>query len=590
MLLPAALCLATLTAQTAARKPAPASSAQVRRWMASLSLDQRIAQLIILPFFGDNPGSQTKAYGQFADQVRHMGIGGLILINRVRQGAVQNAEPLATAAFLNRMQKLARIPLIVGGDFERGISMRISGATRYPHQMAFAAARDPDATRRMAAATARESRAVGVHWVFAPVADVNNNPDNPIINIRAFSEDPKEVATHVKAYLEGARSDPNSKVLVTVKHFPGHGDTSVDTHLGLGKVEGSRQRLAEMELVPFQAAIASGVDSVMTAHLWVPAIDTREVPATVSPAVLTNLLRKELGFSGLVTTDAMDMQGLSGLLAPGEAAVRALEAGADVLLMPARPVEAMRAIRAAVEKGRIHQRRIDESVERILAAKVRLGLHKKRFADLEALSDALDREEDRQLAQRIADKAVTLVRNEGQLTPIEQPERSCWYMLIENRHGQQGIQMSDFLEQRLPTAKRWLLDSQMSRADLEAARRQSSDCGAIVVAAYAGFRGTGALPDGFTWLVESLSSSGQPLILVGLGNPYLLRAFAKVPAFLATFSTVPPSEIAAVKAILGDIAISGSLPVTIPGIARYGDGLKVAAKTGGNLTQGPGVR
>src|SRR6185295_19022884 len=215
---------------------------------------------------------------------------------------------------------------------------------------------------------------LGVQWVFAPVADVNNNPQNPVINIRSYGENPDEVAEHVAAYIDGAHSDPKNPVLVTAKHFPGHGDTTIDSHLDLARLEASRDRISEVELKPFQAAIAHKVDSIMTAHMTVPAIDPSDIPATVSVRVLTGLLREDLGFQGLVITDAMEMAGLAKQFNTGEASVRAIEAGADVLLMPPDPGVAIRAVLAAVGRGRISRKRIDDSALRILEAKVRLGL------------------------------------------------------------------------------------------------------------------------------------------------------------------------------------------------------------------------
>jgi len=579
------LCLAAIgvTAQTkkgkappraAAAKPVSTEAQQVKRWMAGMTLRDKIAQLIIIPFYGDNPNARSRAYRRFAQQVQQLQVGGLILVNRSVNGLVQPAEPTTAAAFINRMQRLARVPLIVGGDFERGSSMRVHNTAKFPHNMAFAAARDLDANRQLGAATAREARAIGVHWIFAPVADVNNNPDNPIINIRSYSENPQEVSNFVKAYIDGARSNPQHKVLVTVKHFPGHGDTAIDTHLGLGKIEASKQRLTEMELAPFRAAIAAGVDSVMTAHLWVPSIDPREIPATVSSAVLTDLLRKEMGFKGLISTDAMDMQGLSKQFPGGESSVRALEAGADVLLMPGNVDQAIRGVLAAVRSGRITQKRLDESVEKLLHAKVQLSLHRKKLVDLESVSDDLDTEEDEALAQKVAEGALTLVRNEGGIVPLKEPAQSCWYVLSEARGGQQGRKLVEELARRAPDAKRWTLDPLYTPAEVEEAVQAGASCTTVVVAAFAGFRGGGTLPAIYNGLMDALGNT-RPVVLVGLGNPYLVRSFPKVPAFLATFSTVQPSEVAVVKALLGEIGISGHLPVTLPGIAKYGEGIQL---------------
>ncbi|HET9321147.1 MAG TPA: glycoside hydrolase family 3 N-terminal domain-containing protein, partial [Bryobacteraceae bacterium] len=309
----------------------------VNRWMKSLSLREKVAQLVMIPFTGHSLSTRTKEYRKFVHLIRDVRVGGLILVNVAQGRLVQRAEPHELASFVNRMQRLSRLPLLVSGDFERGASMRVSDTTVFPHAMAFAAAGDPALTRYEGEVTAREARALGVQWVFYPDADVNNNPDNPIINIRSFGENPQVVSQHVAAFIEGAESDRRNRILTTAKHFPGHGDTAIDTHLGLATITADRKRLNDVELIPFRAAIAKGVDSVMTAHISVPAIDPADVPATLSPAILTKLLRDELGFHGLIVTDAMDMGGITVRYAPGEAVVRAVLAGVDALLMPPVP-------------------------------------------------------------------------------------------------------------------------------------------------------------------------------------------------------------------------------------------------------------
>ncbi|MBI4910868.1 MAG: hypothetical protein HY820_45065 [Acidobacteria bacterium] len=586
----AVIALAQAPSKTVPKKSTPAAprnaavisdQQQARLWMRKLTLNDKIAQLIVMPFYGDNPNIRSRAYKKFATEVGTLHIGGLILVNRVVGGIAQTAEPTTSAAFLNRMQKLARIPLIVGGDFERGSSMRVNGPAKFPHSMAFAAAKDIEGSRQLGAATARESRAIGVHWVFAPVADVNNNPENPIINIRAFSEDPQQVAQHVKAFIEGARSDAHNRVLVTVKHFPGHGNTAVDTHAGLGKIEATSEGLRGMELVPFRAALEAHVDSIMTGHLWVPSLEPEEIPATVSAKVLSGLLRKELGFRGLITTDAMDMLGLSKRFRPGEAAVRSLEAGADVLLMPPNPQEAIRAVAAAVRSGRLSVKRIDESVEKLLTAKAQLGLHRKRLVELESISDSLDLDEDEDLARRVSERAVTLIRNEGNVVPLANADKSCWFVLSEARLSQQGRQMMDTLSSRLPEASRKLLDPVSVRAELGELSKNIEPCSSFVVAAFAGFKGNGMLNEDYTALIQSLIGTGKQVVLAGMGNPYLIRGYDRVPAFVAAFSTVPASEVAVVKALVGDIPIQGKTPVSIPGIAPVGAGIEIRPAAAG---------
>lgn len=582
-----ALCAALAAAQPRARTPKPAGAipperAAVQRWMASMTLRDKVAQLVMIPFYGESPNVRSRAYRNYRHAVRDLRAGGLILINRVSHGHVLRAQPLTTASFLNRMQRLARVPLIVGGDFERGASMRTWATTRFPHNMAFAAAGDLEATRLEGAVTAREARAMGVHWIYAPVADVNNNPANPIINIRSYGEDPNVVAAHVSAYIAGARSVPSAPVLLTAKHFPGHGDTATDSHLGLGTVTASRERLDQVELVPFRAAIRDKVDSIMTAHLWVPAIEPQQIPATVSKAVLTDLLRKELGFSGLVVTDAMDMHGLSKQIPPGEAAVRAIEAGADLLLIPPKPETAIQAVVAAVQKGRLTRRRIDESVLKVLTAKTKVGLHRRKLVDLENLTDALRSEDAERAAHAVAANALTLVKNDRDLLPLASPGGVCWLLLAENRYAQQGLRIQDEVSRRAPAAKVMLLDPKLPESEFDAAAASLATCPAIAAVAFvsaSAYRGDVSLPGGYPRLLSLLEKAGPPVILAALGNPYLLEQYPWASAYLAAFSNVPASEAALVKAIFGEAPVRGKSPVTIPGFVKVGGGIQVPARS-----------
>ncbi len=291
----------------------------VNRWMKSLSLHDKVAQLVMIPFSGHSMSTSTREYRKFVHLIRDVHVGGLILVNVAQGRLVQRAEPHELASFINRMQRLSRLPLLVSGDFERGASMRVNDTTVFPHAMAFAATGDPALTRYEGEVTARESRALGVQWIFYPDADVNDNPDNPIINIRSFGENPQVVTRNVEAFIEGAESNRRSMVLTTAKHFPGHGDTATDTHLGLAVITADLKHLNDVELAPFRAAIAKGVDSVMTAHISVPALNTGDVPSTLSPAILTKLLREQMGFRGLIVTDAMDMRAIVKAYGPADA-------------------------------------------------------------------------------------------------------------------------------------------------------------------------------------------------------------------------------------------------------------------------------
>ncbi|MEP6536570.1 MAG: glycoside hydrolase family 3 N-terminal domain-containing protein [Bryobacteraceae bacterium] len=546
-----------------------------------MTLRDLVAQLIVITSYGEAPSSRSAAYRDFVHQVRDVKVGGIIVVNRVVNGSVRNAEPFAMASFLNRLQRFAKVPLIVGADFERGASMRVSGTTKFPHMMAYGAARDLALTRYLGAATAREARALGVQWVFAPDADVNNNPDNPIINMRSFGENPQDVAAQVKAFIEGAHAGANERVLVTVKHFPGHGDTNVDSHVGMPSLTGDRARMDALELVPFRAAIASGVDAVMTGHIAVPAMEKPEIPATISPALLTGLLRNDLKFNGLIVTDAMDMQGLTRQFPSGESSVRALEAGADVLLMPSNPEEVIRAVLNAVHAGRLSRKRIEDSAAKVLAAKVRVGLDKNKLVNLEEISDVIEAPEAVEKAQETADRAITLVKNTDAALPLKNPEKACWYILTESRSGQQGRRLQDELLKRSRDTRFALLDAVAPGIELDLAVQKMQGCETNVVAAFVSsseYRGKAPMAGSFPSLMTTLLEAKTPLVLVALGSPYLLRSFPGVGAYMTTYTVVPPAEASVVKALYGEMPITGKLPVSIPGLAAYGDGIVISKR------------
>ena len=594
------LCIAFSTSASSAATHANVKKAvdksinpSVRQWTRSMSLRDKAAQLIIVPIYGELANTRSAEYRKYQHLIRDLHVGGVIVTGHSLNGGVRNAEPYAMAALLNRLQKLARTPLFVAADFERGASMRVNSTTAWPYSMAFGAAQDLAGVTEEGADTARDARAMGVNWVFAPVADVNNNPDNPIINIRSFGENPEQVASFVEAYINGAHSDRKNPVLVTAKHFPGHGDTTEDSHLSLPRLDADRDRIEAVELTPFRSAIAAGVDAVMTAHLNVPSLDPDNLPATVSAKIITGVLREELGFHGLVVTDAMDMQGLAAMFDSSEASIRAIEAGADVLLMPKRPEEAIRALVAAVERGRISRKRLDESVNRVLAAKARLGLRSKKLVDLEAIADVVDSPEDGERAQQVADRAVTLVEDSKDSLPIRHPDTTCLIALTEGRRSQQGIRLIDEVKKRAPNVTTTVLDPGMSKADLDQVAEKTSNCGQIIAAAYvtvSAYRGNVALPGGYPDFLNGLIGGKAPVMLVSLGNPYLVRTFPKVSAYLTTYSPTPTSEIALAKALFGEIAITGHLPISIPGVAKYGDGIQVPAASPGTIPGAKGTQ
>jgi beta-N-acetylhexosaminidase len=550
--------------------------------LEQLSLHDRIAQLIVVRGYGDFPPDSDAEYKQFRHWIEDDHVGGFIVAGRIRNGSVIPAQPFEMAVFINEMQRKSKLPLLVASDFERGASMRVAETARFPYLMAFGAARDLDAVRELGLATAREARALGVTWVFAPDADVNNNPDNPVINIRSFGEDPHAVSESVAAFIEGAHSDAANYVLLSAKHFPGHGDTAQDSHMQLARLDQPKERIEQVELMPFRSAIAHGIDSIMTAHLAVPAFEPQPIPATVSHNILTTLLRDELNFKGIIVTDAMEMQGVAALFTPGEAAVRAIEAGADVLLMPTDPAVSIEAIEAAVKSGRLSQARIDASVRKILAAKERTGLFNQRTVNLDEITSRLDAAKLDVLAESVAERAITLVKDDQHLFPLPNGAAPCLVVMGEGSFYTRGETLARELTRRAPGLKVFPASSAMPDNLLAAYAAQTAACKQIYVAAFvtvAANRGNVNLEGGLGGLLSALIKGPAPVALISFGNPYLLKDFPDVAAYAATFSTAATSESAVAKAIAGEISISGKMPVSIPGLAKIGDGLFVAGRT-----------
>src|SRR5437764_3913385 len=346
-----------------AKSLSPAASAWVESTLGKMTVDEKIGQLLFTTYHGGFTATDSPAYKQLLHDVQDLHVGGFIVITHGSPLGIVKSQAYPSAVLANQLQSKSKLPLLIGADFERGTAMRYDEGTSFPTAMALAAAGDPKDAYTMGKITALEARATGVHWVYAPDSDVNNNPGNPIINTRSFGENPQRVAEFVSAFVKGVEDNGG---LATAKHFPGHGDTAADSHIDLPVIHANRDRLEHLELVPFRAAISSGVSSVMTGHLSVPAIEPDpRTPATSSHNILTGLLRNELGYHGLIVTDAMEMGGITVRYAPGEAAVRAVAAGVDCVLMSPVPDAGVEALAGAVKSGRVSKVRMEEGVRRL---------------------------------------------------------------------------------------------------------------------------------------------------------------------------------------------------------------------------------
>lgn len=546
----------------------PSQRSWAQQTLSRLSLPEKLAQMVGVRAYGLYRHPDTPQARELRRQVAELGVGSL---------CVFESEVESLPRLLNELQGLAKLPLLVSADMERGMSFRIRrGVVPLPYAMAFGADGSEEDARFMGEVAAREGRALGVHWALAPVADVNNNPANPVINIRSFGEDPERVARLVAAFVRGARE---GGLLTTVKHFPGHGDTAVDSHLELASLGADRARLDRVELLPFRSAIEAGVDSVMLGHIAVPALDPSEAPATLSPA-LNALLRHDLGFGGLVVTDALEMAGAKAAWT-GDAAKRAVLAGADMILLPPDPEVAIAALARAVKEGEISEQRIDQSVLRILEAKERLGLHRERRVDTKALSRSVGRPADVQRAGEIARRAVTVVKNQGEVLPLqaEQPLRVLHLVLSSDVRNDaiRGIPEAELAARKIVT-ETMSLGPEVSEATTASIVARAKDFTHVLASCFVrvgAYRGNADMAESHARLIEALLEIGPPVIVVSYGSPYLLQQVPGVAVYVATFGWAESSQRAAVSALFAEHPVTGTLPVTLPGLFAAGHGLKI---------------
>src|SRR5580658_6276003 len=563
-----------------------------------MSTEEKVGQLFGIKVLAQFLNDADPRWIQLRDEVHKYHVGSLVMTVPVDGAVLIRSQPYVAAELLNRLQRSSKLPLIVSADFERGVSMRVNGTTVFPHAMAFGASGKTENTEVFGRITALEARAIGVHWNFFPVADVNSNPANPIINTRSFGENPQQVGEMVAAYIRGARSNG---MLTTAKHFPGHGDTATDSHLGVAQVSGDMARLDAVELPPFRKAIEAGVDAVMVAHVAVPALesDPNKVAVT-SSAIVTHLLKEQLGFQGIVISDALDMAALTRLYEAtiGRAAVDAFKAGNDVLLIPPDLDAAYRAMLAAVDSGEVSRERLDSSVRKILQAKASLGLQRARLVDISALDKVVKQPENAALAQEISDDAMTLVRDNGKVLPLKAVKKSAAALpygapeAIRNRvvavifsddvRLDSGRVLERQLRVRAPDARVFYVDPGIAAALSADVLKAVDEAESVVAAVYAvpspGIRSAGATvrttdPTG-ALLRSILDHAAQKTAVVAVGNPYLAQDFATVQNYLCTFSDATVSETSAVKALFGEIPIRGHLPVSIPTVAERGAGIE----------------
>ena len=549
-------------------------TADEQRWIdrtiAAMPLRAQVGQMVMIWVLGDYTSSSDSSFILAVNRIRQDHIGGVIM---------SLGSPIEVAEKVNALQRQSTLPLLVGMDVEPGLGRLEGGvfspgtltggsATVLPSAMAMGATRKLEHAREAGRITGEESRAIGIHLAFAPTADVNNNPSNPVINVRSFGEDPLMVAAMTTAFVEGVQQ---AGVAATIKHFPGHGDTDTDSHNALPIIRSTRSRLDQIELVPFRAAIDAGVQAVMSAHIALPAITGDSTPATLAPSVMTGLLRDTLGFKGLIVTDAMDMRGVGAGYGLGESAVLAIKAGTDILLMPPDVPLAIDAVVAAIERGDIPASRIAASVRRLLEMKLRTGAIQRPITPLDSLRDIVGQRAHRERAQRIAEDAITLLRDSDRQLPLAASQPTLVLTYVPELDNQAGRAFTTEMRSALLTMRSARITSATPRERLDSLLRNGSE--RIVIGTFVRtIEGEGrfAVAEHVAKWIDSVAAV-RPVSVVAFSSPYVLREFPRVTGYVAAYGRGEAVERAAARAITGRVPFLGVVPTTLPGFFKAGE-------------------
>ncbi|HEU4878914.1 MAG TPA: glycoside hydrolase family 3 N-terminal domain-containing protein [Gemmatimonadaceae bacterium] len=571
--------------------PTPAQSEPGSDWVEStlkgLSLREKAAQMVWPTLLGDYTSGDSPQWQHLTNYIKNEKVGGF---------TISVGSPTEVASKLNALQEMSSIPLVFGADLEAGAGFRarggyfipnaidLGGAIVFPPEMAIGATGDTVLAYEQGKLTAIEGRALGIHIAYAPVLDVNNNPANPVINTRSYGEDPAAVARLGAAFIRGVQ---DNGMLATGKHFPGHGDTGINSHLALPVVTVSRNRLDSVELVPFRAAVNGGVEAMMSFHGAMPALDSSGVPGTLSQKVLTDLLRTELKFKGIIISDAMDMAGVLNQYGAIEAVKRAVAAGVDILIQPLDVAKTIDAVVAGVQEGRYSEARIDESVRRILKAKHDLGLDRRKLVNLDSLRYIVGDSSHAAMARRIAEKSITLVKDSLNQVPLRVSEASRVLSVTVGRRSDlsAGVAFNGELRSRIRNLRSEFLAAEDPSADYARLERAADSADVTIVSSYVGQNWdavSASAPQAFASFVQRLTAKGKRLVVVSFGNPYLLDQIPATPAYVVAWGGFSPSQAAAARALLGAQPITGKLPISIPVGSKWvarGTGIQRAAST-----------
>ncbi|WP_445664733.1 glycoside hydrolase family 3 N-terminal domain-containing protein [Fodinibius sp. AD559] len=542
-----------------------ADSVNVDSLLAEMSLKEKIGQLFFVRAYGYYKSNDSETYQKLLRQIQNYHIGGVVFFNGTVYGQ---------AILTNKLQRASKLPLWVTQDMEYGAAMRIDGTTRFVPAMGIAATQKPDYAYWMGKVTAQEATALGVNQIFAPVLDVNNNPLNPVINVRSFSGDPDIVSKFGNKFIEGAESE---NVLPTAKHFPGHGDTDIDSHLSLPVIEYDFARLDSVELVPFRSAINNGLKSVMSAHISFPALSPdSSLPATMDPSVLNRILADSLNFDGLVVSDGLEMQGISSHFSPGQAVIQALKAGVDLMLLSPDELTALHEIEQAVGTGKISEKRIDNSVRKLLKWKKQQGLFENREVDIESLSANINTRKNRLIADEISRKSLTLLKNNNDILPIRASEYPK-VMVVSVSDGKSGYTGSSFVSQLRdyhPDISAHLLDRRTSKEEKQEMIEDARKADLIIIGSFIYVKsGEKVQLDSEQLSFLKKLTKNKPSILTAFGNPYVVQDLPDTDVQLLAWSANGGQVKSTVPALFGGSEISGRLPISIPGLYSINHGL-----------------
>ena len=544
----------------------------VKTKLSEMTLREKIAQMIVTNSFGYTLDKNSDDYRRLKDLVVNKKVGGVIFF---KGNSVQEAE------LINDLQSMSQTPLLISADFERGTKMRLDDGSLFPSNMGLGATRNPDLAYKMGLQIAKECKAMGIHQNYSPVMDVNNNPLNPIINVRSFGEDPQLVAAMGDAMIKGLQ---DGNIIATAKHFPGHGDTDIDSHNDLPVINFGKERLEATELVPFKSAINSGVKSVMIAHLAFPEFEKdASVPASLSKNIVDGILINQLNFDGLIVTDALNMQGITKHFSTEQVALMCVNAGIDLILMPQGEEVTISTIENAVNSGSISLERIDRSVTKILNAKKWLGLFDNKLVDVSKVSQVVNNSDAQKIAQQIADESITLVKNETKSLPFSSKSMLEKVMIVSMNNGNEKANSDYFINEFVAKSKNYFgnvtvydLMGEFNYGDSIINNAMSNNFETVIVPVYAKVKiktGTVGLPQSQLDLINNLTAKGKKVIVVSFGNPYLIQGFKGVNSYICAYSDSESSINAGIKAMLGEINFKGKLPVTITEEYKFGTGL-----------------